>query len=156
MKPVALRPAVLGMLVLLGAGCTRHVAVPDLGIEATQRVLLVFRGGEEVEGRIAAGNRVILREPGRVYSARIDAVTEERVVLKELILVREQTGVTLQVARAEQARVVATEIHPEKTLLRGDIVRVDRIQMDVAKTARRGSFWVYGAAVLALLLGERS
>ncbi len=137
-------------------GCAKHVASPDLTFETTQRVILTFRGGEQVEGKVAPGKRVELREPGIVWTARVGELSEDRIVLRNLVKVRDTSGVSLQIARAEEARVVATEPVPDKTLLRSEITRVEIVKTDVARTARQASFWAYGAAVLTLLLGDRS
>lgn len=146
--------AMVGVLGLFD-GCAKQVPSPEMKFEAQQRVVITFRGGEEVRGKIDVGNNVELREPGVVWSARIGEISDEKIVLKNLVRIRDDQGVAIQVARAEDARLrIAPEV-PDKTLLRGDITKVALLKLDPARTARNASFWAYGAVVLALLLGER-
>ena len=147
--------AVLGS-VLLFAGCAKRLPSPDLKFEAQQQVVLKFRGGEEVQGHIEPGRRVDLREPSADWTALVGEVTEDRIVLKDLIRVSDARGVSMQVARTEDARRACSESVPDKTFLRTEITGVDFVKLDVAKTAQRMSFWSTSAVVLVLLLGGRS
>jgi hypothetical protein len=140
----------------LAVGCAMQVPSPDMKFEAQQRVVMSFRGGEQVRGKIDTGNRVELREPGIVWNARVGEITDEKIVLKELVRVRDDRGVAMQVARAEDARLGIAASVPDKTLLRSDITGVELLKLDPGRTARNASFWTYGAVVLAVLLGERS
>jgi hypothetical protein len=147
--------AMLGCM-LVATGCTKRVPVAGDKFEAQQKVVLKLRGGEEVEGRMERGRTVELREPGTVWTAQVGAVTDEKIVLKDLILIRNTDGVKMEAARMKDARVDVSEGAPEKTFLRSEIVGVDLIKTDAAKTARNTTFWTFSAAVLTILLGERS
>jgi hypothetical protein len=147
--------AMLGCL-LVTAGCAKRVPSTDMKFEAQQKVVLKLRGGEELEGRMERGNRVELREPGAVWSAHVGEVTDERIVLKDLVRLRDAEGVALQVARAKDARLDVAEGMPEKAILRTEIVGVDLLKTDSGKTARNATFWTFSAAILTILLGEKS
>ncbi len=147
--------AMVGLLVLAG-GCATQVPSPDMKFGAQQRVVMTFRGGDQIRGKIDIGNRVELREPGIVWTARVGEITDQTIVLKDLIRVRDDSGVAMQVARAEDARLGLSRAASDKTLLRSDITAVDLLKFDPGRTARNASFWTYGAVVLAMLLGERS
>ncbi len=155
MKRVPWQIAMLGCL-LVAVGCAKRVPSPDMKFEAQQKVVLKLRGGEEVEGRMDRGRQVELREPGAVWSAHISEVTDEKIVLKDLVRLRDTNGVALQAARAKDTRLAVAEGAPEKSFLRSDIVGVDLLKTDTAKTARNTTFWTFSAAVLTILLGERS
>ena len=60
--------AMLGFLALI-AGCTKQLPSPDLNFETTQKVVLTFRSGEEVEGKVrphGAGGCAMLVYLGQV------------------------------------------------------------------------------------------
>jgi hypothetical protein len=147
--------AMVGFLAL-AVGCAMQVPSPDMKYQAQQKVVMTFRGGEQVRGRIDTGNRVELREPGIVWNARVGDITDKTIVLKDLVRIRDDRGVVMQVARAEDARLGIAPPVPDKTLLVSDITKVELLKLDPGRTARNASFWTYGAVVLALLLGERS
>lgn len=157
MNRFSFQKTLAGCLVVAAvAGCVKQVPAPDLGFEATQRVSVTFRGGEQIAGKIATGKRVELKEPGVIWAARVGEVSGERIVLKDLIRLRETDGVKMQVARAQDSRLRVSESAPDKVLLRGEITRVELLKTDMGRTARQASFWAYGAVVLTLLLGDRS
>jgi len=147
--------AMLGCVIAAG-GCAKQVPSPDLKFGAQQRVVLSFRGGEQVCGKIDTGSSVELREPGVVWDARVGEITDDKIVLKGLVRVRNEKGVALQVTRAEEGRLGVTDPVPDKTLLRADITGVDLLKVDGARTAQNFTFWTFGAVVLALLLKEHS
>ncbi len=141
---------------LWAGGCAKRVPSPDLTYEVHQKVVLTFRGGEEIEGRIASGKGVELREADGSWKATVSGVTEEQITLSNLVRIRDAKGVRLQAARAADAEYVATPPVPERVFPIADLVQVDRVKIDVVKTARTASFWTYGIVVLSLLVGERS
>ena len=141
---------------LWAGGCAKRIPSPDLTFEAHQKVVLIFRGGEEIEGRIASGKDVELRETDASWKATVSDVTEEQIKLSDLVRIRDAKGVRLQAARAADAKYVATTPVPEKVFPLADLVQVDIVKIDAAKTARTASFWTYGVVVLSLLVGERS
>jgi hypothetical protein len=145
----------LGCL-LVATGCAKRVPSPDMKFEAQQKVVLKLQGGEELEGRMDRGKRVELREPGAVWTARIGEVTDEKIVLKDLVRLRDADGVVLQAARSKDARLDVAGEMPEKAFLRSEIVGVDLLKTDSGKTARNTTFWTFSAAILTILLGERS
>lgn len=155
MKRLSWLLAMLGSLAMI-AGCAQQLPSPDLNFETTQKTVLTFRGGEQVVGKVSSGRKVELREPGFVWRATVGEMTEEKIVLKGLTQIRATNSVAAQTARAADARIVVGESAPDKTLLRSDITRVETIKFDAGRTAQQASFWAYGAAVLVLLLGERS
>jgi len=146
--------AVIGCLIAVG--CAKQVSQPDLKFGAQQRVVLSFRGGEQVRGKIDTGSHVELREPGVVWTAQVGEITDDKIVLKHLTRVSDDRGMVMPLARAEDARFAITGPVPDKTLLRNEITGVDLLKVDGGRTARTVTFWSYGAVVLAILLGERS
>ena len=154
MKRWPWRIAMLGCL-LIAVGCAKRVPSPDMKFEAQQKVVLKFQGGEEIEGRIERGKSVEFREPGTVWAAELGAITDEKIVLKDLVCVRETEGVAYQAAREKDARMAVDEKVPEKAFLRSEIVGVEFVKTDGGKTARNTTFWVFSAAVLTILLGEK-
>lgn len=145
----------IGLLVI-GCGCAKRVPSPDLKFESHQKVVLTMQDGVELEGRFAEGNQVVMREAGITWSCLVDAVTDEEIVLKDLAQIRSENAVTLQSARAADARVAIAAAVAERRFGRSSITKVDFVRMDVGKTARTAGFWTYGAVVLGLLMGERS
>jgi len=143
-------------LLLLAGGCAKLVPSPDLTFESHQRVVLTFQGGEEIEGKIAPGKRVELREPEITWTAVVGDVTEEDITLNDLVRIRDASGVEMQATRAADAKFAVGEGGGDRTFLRSDITSVEAVKFDYGKAARSSSFWAYGAVVLTLLLGERS
>ena len=144
----------VGFLLVAG-GCVKRVPSPDLAFESHQRVVLTFNSGDEIEGRIAPGKRVELREPQVTWTATVGDVTKEEITLNDLVRIREVGSVEMQVARAADAQFAVGEAGVDRTFLRSDIATVKMVKFDYGKSARSSSFWVYGAVVLTLLLGER-
>jgi hypothetical protein len=142
--------------VLLSVGCVKTIPQPDQSYDASQRVVLKLRGDREIQGRIAAGRRVEYREPKLIWSARVKENTEDRLVLTDLVMVRERAGVALQSQRQAEGRIRVDSPAQDVTLLKNEVESVELVKTDVAKTARNATFWAYGAAVLSLLLGDRS
>jgi hypothetical protein len=155
MKRLSWLLAMLGSMALI-TGCAKQLPSADLTFETTQKVVLTFRGGEEVQGKIAPGKKIELREPGVIWRARVGEVTEDKIVLKEMTQIRVMNSVLAQATREEDARVAIGQSAPDKTLLRSDITKVETVRFNSGKTAQQTSFWAFGAAVLVLLLGERS
>ena len=148
--------AMLAVGLLMPVGCSKRVPSPDLAFEAQQRVVLTFRTGEQVEGRIDLGRRVELRDAEAIWTGRIKELGEDRIVVTDLVRIRDVEGVQLQAKRLKDARLHVSESVPDKTFLRAEITGVDILKTDAGRTARAASFWSYGAVVLALLVGERS
>lgn len=147
--------AMVGFLLVAG-GCAKRAPSPDLTFESHQRVVLTFGSGEEIEGRIAPGKRVELREPQVTWTAVVGDVTDEEITLNDLVRIRETRGVEMQAKRAADAQFAFGEAGADRTFLRSDITTVETVKFDYGKAARSSSFWTYGVVVLTLLLGERS
>ncbi len=69
MKRLSWPLAMLGFLVLI-AGCTKQLPSPDLNFESSQKVILTFRSGEELEGKVAPGKGSSFES--RVSSGRLE------------------------------------------------------------------------------------
>jgi hypothetical protein len=143
-------------LLIAGSGCAKRVPSPDLKFESHQKAVLTMQDGAEVEGRFAEGNRIVMREGGVTWTGLVGTVTDEEIVLKNLVQVRSENAVTLQASRTADARVAIGNPIAERRFPRSAITKVDFVRMDVGKTARTAGFWTYGAVVLTLLVGERS
>ncbi len=154
MKHEPLLLVVLSSLVI-AVGCAKRVESPDRTFEAQQKVVLTFRNGEEILGRVDVGKKVEFREPGTRWTARVGELTEEKIVLTDLVRIQESSGVRMVVDRAADSRMEIAESAPDKLLLRSDITRVDQVRTDAGRTLGVTSFWTFAAAVAVLLLGER-
>ncbi len=96
MKRLSWLLAMLGSMALI-TGCAKQIPSADLNFETTQKVVITFRGGEEVQGKVAPGKKIELREPGVIWRARVGEVTEDKIVLKELTQIRVMNSISTQV-----------------------------------------------------------
>ncbi|MCA9727908.1 MAG: hypothetical protein KC729_09520 [Candidatus Eisenbacteria bacterium] len=152
--PVA--AAVLVSFVVSLTGCAKRVEVPDGAFEAQQKVVLTFAGDREVQGRIDTASGVRYVDQGSVYRARVRSVSEDSIVLSDLVLVQSAGSVEEVSSRLSDSRVSVSDDQPEIRLDRTDIQRVDLLRFDGTRTLRNLSFWSFSGAVLTMLLGERS
>jgi hypothetical protein len=149
------RATLLGLAVLI-SGCAKRVPVPDGAFDSQQKVVLAFAGGKSVSGQIDTNARVRFEDQGKVYRARVRALSDSTIVLEHLVLVQEGDALDEVTARLADSRVSIGPVLPEVTLTRTDIQNVERMQFDGPRTLRNGTFWAFSAAVVAMLLGERS
>lgn len=138
------------------SGCSKRMPIEEGTFEAQEQVVLDFSGQRSVTGKIDQNSKVTYRDQGNQFSARIRTLSEETIVLENLILVQSSDPVQETTRRLADARVVLQDPLPNVVLSRSEIESVDRVQFDAPRTFKHISFWTMSAAVLALILGERS
>jgi len=148
--------AVLCGLCLCLSSCAKRVESPDGAFEAQQSVVISFQGDRSVQGKMDTGSNVLFTDAGTTYNARIQSLSEQNIILEELVLVQEAGSVQEVAYRLADARIEVDEAVPRMVLPRSDIERVDHLRFDGTKTLRNVTFWGFSGAVLAMLLGERS
>jgi hypothetical protein len=144
------------VLVLLSQGCTKNVPLEDGKFEAQQRVVLTLKDGRTITGHIGPGQHVEYRESNSIYRARVATVGNESIQLDDIILLDQTDSYALVSRRLADARTLVTAAMPPVTVSRADIAKVDEVRFDGGNSIRKSSFWVYGGALVVLLLGERS
>ena len=138
------------------SGCSKRVPIEEGTFEAQERIVLDFNNERSVSGKIDQDSKVTYRDQGNEFSARIKSLSEDTIVLENLILVQSSDPVQETQLRLADARVVLQDPLPNVVLSRGDIEAVNRLEFDAPRTFKHLSFWSLSAAVLALILGERS
>ena len=148
--------AVLCGLSLCLASCAKRVESPDGAFEVQQKVVISFQGDRSIEGKMDTGSKVVFSDAGTTYNARIQSLSEQNIILEELVLVQTAGSVEEVAYRLSDSRIEIDEAIPRMVLSRSDIERVDHVRFDGPNTLRNATFWTFSGAVLAMLLGERS
>jgi hypothetical protein len=148
----------LGILILAAGAmdCSKRVPVENGAFEAQQKVVLTFKDGRTIEGRIAPGNRVSYQDQGAIYQGRVASVDEDSIQVSDLVLIQRQKDLSAAVSRLADSRKRISDPQPPVTVARKDLEKVELLRFDAAKSVRKMPFWAYGSAILILLLGERS
>jgi hypothetical protein len=137
-------------------GCSKRVPVENGAFEAQQKVVLTFKEGRSLSGRIAPGNRVEYREKDAVYWGRVASVDEESIQIEALVLLERSHDFSAVSKRLADSRKRITDPVPPVTISRKDMEKVELVRTDAGKSFRKIAFWTYSGALLVLLLGERS
>ncbi len=154
------RAILLAMAVLVlcaaGLGCAKRV--PWEGpLEARRTMVLTFKDGSEIRGKINIDEKVELTTGGNVYRGVIEDLTDEEIELRDCRFVRRQGGSQAEEERLSQARVdLGMENIDSIVLQRADIKSTEHVKVDGLKTASRSVFWVVAGMASALLLAEKS
>jgi hypothetical protein len=145
----------LGLASLMVAGCTTTAPVPQDQYSRQQRVVMTFKNGDSLRGRIDVGSEVQYASSASIYQAEVSAIDDEKIVLGGTRLLTEPGG-AMERERMVSARVAVTDTLPQQVVLsKSDIQAIEEIRLDVSKTSLRVGFWGYAAVVLGLLLSER-
>jgi hypothetical protein len=151
----ALALAGLGCLLLFPAACSKRVPLGSSAFEAQQKVILTMKDGRSLRGRIAPGQRVEYRHDGSIYRADVAAVTADSIRLGHVLLLDDGRYEALG-RRLADGQVVVAPLLPSLSISRGEVAKVELQMFDGSRTARSLGTWVYGTALLLMLLGERS
>ena len=139
------------------AGCSQlsPATLQDLG-SADKVVLITFRDGETLKGRIIEDQTVTFRTFGKVYQGEVERVNDNEIVLKNTYISTEYDKYRVQRERMEKGTLHITDAQSERIVLPTyRIAKVERVSVDKAKTARYGIFWGFTASVLAGILTAR-
>lgn len=154
--PRALGVSALALFLVGTLGCAKRIPSPSGAFEATQRVVLTLSENRSISGRIGQGNRVEYAAAGTRYRARVRSLSEESIVLENLILTRRDGSSAEAAQRLRDSRIAITEPEESVTLLRKDIEQVAVLRPDTGRSLRGVGFWGMTAAFIVVLLGERS
>jgi hypothetical protein len=138
-------------------GCSQlsPATLQDLG-SADKIVLITFRDGETLKGRIIEDQTVTFQTFGKIYRGEIERVSDAEIVLKNAYISTEYDRYRVQRERMEKGTLRITDDQSERIVLPTyRIAKVERVSVDKAKTARYGIFWGFTASVLAAILTAR-
>ncbi len=144
----------LGALVL--SGCTKRVPVADGAFENTQRVLITFKDGRELRGKIDREGTVEYSEAGIEYRGTVSNVNDVQIVLRDLVKVQTVGSRQEVVERMADSRLYLAAPREEVILDRVDIASVERVRADGPRIGRAAGFWTAAGVVAVLILRERS
>ena len=151
-------PVFLGAvaLVLVLTGCAKQLpaTLSDLG-SADKVVLITFRDGETLKGRIVENQSVVFHTFGKIYRGEVEEVGDQQIVIKNAFVSSEYDKYQVQRERMEEGKLRITDQSTRIVLPTYRIVKVERLAVDKPKTARFMAFWVFSASVFAAILGER-
>jgi hypothetical protein len=149
------RPGFLALLFLL-AGCAKQLpaTLDDLG-SAEKVVLITFRDGETLKGRIVENQSVVFHTFGKIYRGEVEEVGDQQIVIKNAYVSSEYDKFRVQRERMEVGKLHITDQSTRIVLPTYRIVKVERLTVDKPKTARFMLFWAFSASVLAAILNER-
>jgi hypothetical protein len=137
-------------------GCAKRMPVETGTFEAQQNVVLTFSNDRSLSGKIDTGSRVRYVDRGTIYRAKVKSLSEDSIVLDDLILIRTKGSVEEVVSRLSDSQVILTDPLPDVSLSRSEIQKVELLVFDARSTFQTLSFWSLSGVVLGLLLGERS
>lgn len=145
------------VLVALLTGCTRLTPASleqDIG-SADKVVLITFRDGETLKGRIIENQTVTFQTFGKIYRGEVERVDDQQIVLKNAYISTEYDRFRVQRERMESGQLRITDQSTRIVLPTYRIARVERVSVDKARTARYGAFWVFTGSVLTAILSAR-
>jgi hypothetical protein len=144
------------LLPILVTGCARLLpaTLSDLG-SAEKVVVITFRDGETLRGRIIENQTVVFQTFGKIYRGEVEEVGDQQIVLKNAYVASEYDRFRVQRERMEKGQLKITDESTRIVLPTYRIVKVERQTIDKPKTARYIGFWVFTTSVLAAILGDR-
>ncbi len=143
-------------MLLVFSGCARLLpaTMNDLG-SADKVVLVTFRDGETLKGRILKDQSVTFQTFGKIYRGQVEAVGDQQIVLKNAYIATEYDKYRVQRERMEQGQLRITDESTRIVLPTYRIVKVERLTVDKPRTVRNMAFWTFTASVLAAILHDR-
>jgi hypothetical protein len=145
----------LAMLLVL-SGCARLLPASLDDLNSAEKVVLVtFRDGETLKGRIVENQSVVFQTFGKIYRGDVERVSEQQIVLKNAYITTEYDKFRVQRERMEQGQLRITDESTRIVLPTYRIVKVERLTVDRPKTVRYMAFWTFTASVLASILHSR-
>jgi hypothetical protein len=141
---------------LLFTGCAKLLpaSLNDLG-SAEKVVVITFRDGETLQGRIIENQTVTFQTFGKVYKGEVEEVGDQQIVLKNAYVESEYDRYKVQRERMESGQLKIQDESTRIVLPTYRIVKVERKTIDKAKTARYTGFWIFTGTVLAGILNDR-
>jgi hypothetical protein len=142
------------LLVSLVPGCSRLVPKETTEVEVQEKVLVTFKNGDLLRGRLDLDESVDVTVGGVVHRGRIVDLNQDEIMVGDAVPVK-----ILGDHRYEAERMVDAKVQPMSTVTsyvfqRGDIDHVEQVTLDGAKTARRIGFWSSVGITLLLLFFE--
>lgn len=147
----------LGLALLAGlTGCARltPATMNDLG-SADKVVLITFRDGETLKGRVIQNQTVTFQTFGKIYRGEVEKVDDQQIVLKNAYISTEYDRFRVQRERMESGQFKITDESTRIVLPTYRIAKVERVSINKAKTARYMMFWGFAGTVLAGILSAR-
>jgi hypothetical protein len=126
----------------------------DLG-SAEKVVLITFRDGETLKGRIVENQTVVFHTFGKVYRGEVEEVGDQQIVIKNAFVSSEYDKFRVQRERMEEGKLRITDQSTRIVLPTYRIVKVERVTVDKPKTVRFMFFWAFSTSVVAAILNER-
>jgi hypothetical protein len=154
MRNVLWAACLLVPLLLTGCAKLLPASLNDLG-SAEKVVVITFRDGETLRGRIIENQTVTFQTFGKIYRGEVEEVGDQQIVLKNAYVASEYDRFRVQRERMESGQLKITDEATRIVLPTYRIVKVERQTIDKPKTARYMGFWVFTGSVLAAILGER-
>ena len=152
---IALRAACLAIPLLM-TGCAKLLpaSLSDLG-SAEKIVVITFRDGETLRGRIIENQTVVFQTFGKIYRGEVEEVGDQQIVLKNAYVASEYDRYRVQRERMEEGKLRIVDESTRIVLPTYRIVKVERQTIDKPKTARYLGFWAFTTSVLAAILNDR-
>lgn len=141
---------------ILFTGCAKLLpaTLNDLG-SAEKVVVITFRDGETLKGRIIENQTVTFQTFGKIYRGEVEEVGDQQIVLKNAYVASEYDRFRVQRERMESGQLKITDESTRIVLPTYRIVKVERQTIDKPKTARYLAFWVFTTSVFAAILNDR-
>lgn len=136
--------------------CTKLVTKETTQVEVQEKVLVTFKNGDQLRGRLDLDESVDVTVGGTVHRGRIIDLNQDEIMVGDAVPVK-----IIGNNRYEAGRMVDSRIQPTPTVSsyvfqRSDIDQVEMVTLDGPKTARRTAFWTSVGVSLLLLFLEKS
>lgn len=151
---LAVMAAALGTVLVVN-GCAKLVPSTQDNFSAASKMVVTFRDGETLTGRIAEGEDVTYVTFGRVYRATIEEMNPNDILLADAYVQEEYDRFAIQRDRMERSNLHLRDGTTRIRIPRYKIVSVEEIGFDRMKTARGTVFWGFTSFVLSQILGAR-
>lgn len=143
-------------MLLLVSGCARLLPASLEDVHSAEKaVLITFRDGETLKGRIVENHSVVFQTFGKIYRGDVEHVSDQQIVLKNAYIATEYDKFRVQRERMEEGQLRITDESTRIVLPTYRIVKVERLTVDKPKTVRYMAFWTFTASVLAAILHSR-
>ncbi len=144
------------LLASAGLGCTKRVPLEEPVFDGRRKVVLTFKDGSELSGRIGLDERIDVVTGGRAYRGVVAELTDEEIILDDCRFVREVGKYTAEQQRMADARVKLDVESASFVFVREDIERVEQVKTDALRTTTQAVFWTFTAFVSIFLMQDNS
>lgn len=155
MRAKRMAALVLAASMLVVGGCSKRVPSTEANFSAAANMVVTFRDGEQLIGRMADGEQVTYVTFGRVYRATIQDVGPPDFVLTDAYVQGEYDRFGVQRDRLENAELYIRDQTTEIRIPRYKIVSVEQVQFDKVVSARNAVFWGFTTFILSQILSAR-